>query len=90
MAFSYRFFIFSLKHCKIGPENDFLADLVFSLLLYSFMWKMQAMTLIKIEQPMLVGIGRFSFLMALVGMVEFQDDRSTSHPDGDDQGQNHN
>ena len=48
------------------------------------------MTLIKIEQPMLVGIGRFSFLMALVGMVEFQDDRSTSHPDGDDQGQNHN
>lgn len=54
------------------------------------MWKMQAMTLIKIEQPMLVGIGRFSFLMALVGMVEFQDDRSTSHPDGDHQGQNHN
>ncbi|MEE0219993.1 MAG: hypothetical protein UEC15_07120, partial [Streptococcus sp.] len=26
----YRFSIFSLKHCKIGPENDFLADLAFS------------------------------------------------------------
>ena len=37
---------------------------------------------------MLVGIGHFSFLIALVGMVEFQDDRSASHPDGDDQGQN--
>ena len=37
---------------------------------------------------MLVGIGHFSFLMALVRMVEFQDDRATSHPDGDHQGQN--
>ncbi len=35
---------------------------------------------------MLVGIGHFSFLMALVRMVEFLDDRPTSHPDGDDQG----
>lgn len=26
----------------------------------------------------------------LVGMVEFQDDRSASHPDRDDQGQNDN
>ena len=39
---------------------------------------------------MLVGIGHFSFLIALVGMVEFQDDRSASHPDGDDQGQDNN
>ena len=39
---------------------------------------------------MLVGIGHFSFLVALVGMVEFQDDRSASHPDRDDQGQNNN
>lgn len=39
---------------------------------------------------MLVGIGHFPFLMALVRMVEFQNDRSTSHPDGDDQGQNNN
>ena len=37
---------------------------------------------------MLVGIGHFSFLIELVGMVEFQDDRPASHPDGDDQGQN--
>ena len=39
---------------------------------------------------MLVGIGRFSFLIALVRMVEFQDDRSASHPDRDNQGQNNN
>lgn len=39
---------------------------------------------------MLVGIGHFSFLIALVGMVKFQDDRSASHPDGDDQGQDNN
>ena len=39
---------------------------------------------------MLVSIGHFSFLIALVGMVEFQDDRSASHPDGDDQGQDNN
>lgn len=39
---------------------------------------------------MLVGIGHFSFLIALVGMVEFQDDRSASHPDRDDQGQDNN
>ena len=37
---------------------------------------------------MLVSIGHFSFLMALIRMVEFQNDRSTSHPDGDHQGQN--
>ena len=39
---------------------------------------------------MLVGIGHFSFLIALVGMVEFQDDRSASHPDRDDQSQDNN
>ena len=39
---------------------------------------------------MLVGIGHFSFLMALERMVEFQDDRPASHPDRDDQGQNNN
>ena len=37
---------------------------------------------------MLVGIGHFSFLMALVRMVEFQDNGAASHPDGDHQGQN--
>ena len=37
---------------------------------------------------MLVGIGHFSFLMALIRMVEFQDNRAASHPDGDHQGQN--
>ena len=39
---------------------------------------------------MLVGIGHFSFLMALIRMVEFQNDRSTSHPNGDHQGENNN
>ena len=36
---------------------------------------------------MLFGISYFSALGLLVRMVEFQDDRSASHPDGDDQGQ---
>ena len=39
---------------------------------------------------MLVGIGHFSFLIALIRMVEFQDNRSTSHPNGDHQGENNN
>ena len=37
---------------------------------------------------MLVYISCFSFLITLIRMIQFQDDRATSHPDGNHQGQN--